>query len=103
MGSSTRSRSRRHVWRGTGSKTTKRGAERVAEYPCAAAADGQKESAAGNNRRAARERTISHFFAASVRSAGGQSRLCATLRPLRGAKNAALTHLPLRSCVASSH
>ncbi len=30
-GSSTRSRSRRHAWRGTGSKTTKRGAERVAE------------------------------------------------------------------------
>src|SRR6202521_4143836 len=44
-----------------------------------------------------------HFFAASVQSAGGQSRLCASLRPLRGAKNAALTHLPLRSCVTSSY
>ena len=40
---------------------------------------------------------------ASVLSAGGQSRLCASLRPLRGAENAALTDLPFRSCVASSY
>ena len=37
------------------------------------------------------------FPLASVLSAGGQSRLCASLRPLRGAKNAVLTNLPLRS------
>jgi len=43
------------------------------------------------------------FPLASVLSAGGQSRLCASLRPLRGAKNAVLTNLPLRSCVASSY
>src|SRR5271165_5786631 len=43
------------------------------------------------------------FPLASLRSAGGQSRLCASLRPLRGAKNAVLTNLPLRSCVASSY
>ncbi len=43
------------------------------------------------------------FPLASVLSAGVRSRLCASLRPLRGAKNAALTNLPLRSCVASSY
>src|SRR5450631_1468779 len=43
------------------------------------------------------------FSLASVLGAGGKSRLCASLRPLGGAKNAALTNLPLRSCVASSY
>ncbi len=43
------------------------------------------------------------FPLASVRSAGSKSRLCASLRPLRGAKNAVLTNLPLRSSVASSY
>ena len=69
---------------------------------CDAAAGGQKDSAARKTQRP-RERVISHFSAASVRIAGGKSRLCASLRPQRGAKNAALTNLPLRSCVASSY
>ena len=43
------------------------------------------------------------FPLAVILSAVGQSRLCASLRPLRGAKNATLTNLPLRSCVASSY
>jgi hypothetical protein len=37
-----------------------------------------------------RERVISHFLLASVRSAGGQSRLCASLRQLRGRETCGL-------------
>ncbi len=91
------------MWLWTGSKTTKRGAEpRVARYRA------MRQQA--DRKKAQREKLGNHenrlspiFPLASVLSAGGESRLCASLRPLRGAKNAALTNLPLRSCVASSH
>ncbi len=91
------------MWLGTGSKTTKRGAE--PRWPstvrCGSRRTERKRS--GKNSAATGTVDLPFFPLASVLSAGGQSRLCASLRPLRGAKNAALTNLPLRSCVASSH
>ena len=64
--------------------------------------DNDRRKRAGQTARP-RERVISLLSLATVLSAGGQSRLCASLRPLRGAENAALTNLPLRSSVASSY
>ena len=70
--------------------------------PSSAAAGEQKEVQRQELR--ATENGLSSIFPlASVLSARGLSRLCASLRPLRGAKNTVLTDLPLRSCVASSY
>jgi len=91
------------VWLWTGSKTTKRAAEpRMAGYRAMRRQANRK--IAPWEKRGGHENKLSPIFPlASVLSAEGKSRLCASLRPLRGAKNAVLTNLPLRSSVASSY
>ena len=89
------------MWLWTGSKTTKRVAE--PRWPSTVRCGRRTERKRSGKTRRPWERVISHFSAVECTERGRQSRLCASLRPLRGAKNAVLTNLPLRSCVASSY
>jgi hypothetical protein len=72
--------------RGTGSKTTKRGAEQgVSRVPFAAAAGGQERKRSPKKSAATGRGDLLLFRRGVHGPRGGHSRLCALLRPLRGA------------------